>query len=109
MSHPTKEACLRACHECAIACLQCATACLREPDPKPMARCIALDLGCADLCHLAVASIARGDEQMTEICTLCAQACSRCAAECGKHDIDHCQRCAEACKRCADDCIAVSN
>ena len=46
-----------ACHECAVACLQCATACLKEPDPKAMARCVALDLECADICQLAVASI----------------------------------------------------
>ena len=109
MPSRNEEACLRACHECAVACLRCATACLQEPDPKPMARCIALDLECADICQLAVASISRGDERMNAICTLCAQACSRCAAECGRHDMDHCQHCAEACKRCADACVAMSN
>lgn len=109
MLSANEEACLRACHECAVACLRCATACLQEPDPKPMARCIALDLECADICRLAVASIARGDEHLNATCTLCAQVCSRCAAECGKHDMDHCQRCAEACRRCADACVAMSN
>jgi hypothetical protein len=109
MPSPHEEACLRACHECAVACLQCATACLKEPDPKAMARCVALDLECADICQLAVASIARGDENVKAICTLCAQACSRCAAECGKHDMNHCRHCAAACKRCADACIEMSN
>ena len=109
MTHPAKEACLRACHECAAACLQCATACLKEPDPKPMARCVALDLECADLCQLAAASIARGDESAKAICTLCAQVCGRCAAECRKHEMDHCQYCAAACNRCADACVEMSN
>ena len=109
MPNPIKEACLQACNECAVACLRCATACLQEADPKPMARCIALDLECAAICQLAVASIARGGEHMQAICSLCAQACRGCATECGKHNMDHCRRCAEACKRCADACLAMAH
>ena len=109
MLSPTEQACLQACNECAAACLQCATACLQEPDPKPMARCIALDLECADICQLAAASIARGGAHMNAICALCVQACQGCATECGMHNMDHCKRCAEACKRCADACIAMAH
>jgi hypothetical protein len=72
-----------------------------------MARCIALDLECADVCRLAAASIARGGEHMQAICALCAKACRGCAAECGHHSMDHCKRCAEACKRCEDACLAM--
>jgi len=104
-----EEACLRACNESAAACLQCATACLEEDDPKPMARCIALDLECADICRLAAASIARGGEHRHAICALCADACRSCAAECSKHGMDHCKRCAEACTRCADACLAMAH
>ncbi len=60
MSSQIEEACLRACNECAAACLECASACINETDPKPMARCMALDLECADICRLAAASIAKG-------------------------------------------------
>ena len=108
MLNPIVEACLKTCGECAVACLSCAAACLLEDDPKPMVRCIALDLECADICQLAVASMARGGEHMKAICALCAQACRSCATECGKHDMDHCKRCAEACKRCADACQAMA-
>ncbi|MBC7729719.1 MAG: four-helix bundle copper-binding protein [Microbacteriaceae bacterium] len=108
MPNQTEEACLRACNECAAACLQCATACLQEADPKAMARCIALDLGCADICRLAAASIARGGEHLLAICALCADACRGCAAECGKHEMAHCQRCAEACTRCAAACLNMA-
>ncbi len=94
--------CLRACNECAAACLQCATACLQEDNPKSMARCIALDLECAEICRLAASSIAMSGAQKNAVCALCATACEACAAECGKHSMDHCQKCAEACKRCAD-------
>jgi hypothetical protein len=108
MLNQIEEACLRACNECAAACLQCATACLQEDDPKPMARCIALDLECADICRLAAASIARGGEHMQAICALCETACHGCASECSEHSMDHCKRCAEACERCAQACRAMA-
>ena len=107
MSSQIEEACLQACNECAAACLHCATACLQEADPKPMTRCIALDLECADMCQLAAASIARGGEHMKAICALCAEVCRSCATVCGTHDMGHCKRCAEACKRCADACLTM--
>ena len=109
MAQQIEEVCLGACNDCAVACLQCAAACLREAEPKPMARCIALNLECADICQLAVASMARGGEHMKEICALCALACRGCAAECGTHDMDHCKRCAEACERCAGACLAMAH
>jgi len=74
MLNQIEEACLRAYNDGAAACLECATACLQEADPKPMARCIALDLECADVCRLAAASIDRGGEHMQAICALCAKA-----------------------------------
>lgn len=104
MMSPTEKECLMECQACATACLQCAQACLREEDPKAMARCIALDTECADMCRLAATSIARGDTHMKEVCALCAQVCQACAAECFKHPMDHCQQCAQACQRCADAC-----
>ena len=100
--------CLLACNACAAACLQCATSCLKEDDPKSMVRCIALDMECADICQLAAASIARGDEHLKAVCTLCASACHACAMECGKHDMDHCKHCAETCKRCAAACRGMA-
>ena len=109
MPNEIEEAGLRACNDCATECLKCATACLHEADSRPMARCIALDLECADLCQLAAASIARGGEHVHAICALCAKACRSCATECDKHDMDHCKRCAEACERCADACLAMAH
>lgn len=101
--------CLRACNECAAACLQCATACLKEGDPKPMVRCIGLDLECADICGLAARSIASGGEHMKAVLSLCAKACETCADECAKHAMDHCKRCADACKSCAVACHALAH
>ena len=96
--------CILACNECAVECDECAAACLREDDVKMMARCIALDMDCAAMCQLAVATMARGSEHAGPICLLCADICDSCAVECSKHSMEHCKRCAEACRRCAKAC-----
>ncbi len=72
-----------------------------------MSRCIALDLDCADLCRTAASLMARGSAFAGEFCQLCATVCDACAAECGKHDMDHCQQCAAACRRCAEACRSM--
>ena len=104
MAHQQYQTCIDACNGCAAACNYCAAACLQEPDVQSMARCIALDMECADVCRLAAASMARGDEHVQAICALCADICQACGDECTKHPMDHCQECAEACRRCADEC-----
>lgn len=104
MAHEQFQDCIEACNRCAAACDHCATACLAEADPKPMARCIALDLDCADICRLAAASMARDSEFVPAVCGLCALICENCAEECARHQHRHCQECAAACRRCAEAC-----
>jgi len=72
-----------------------------------MARCIRLDLDCSSLCRLASAAMARGSEQVSAICGLCADICEACAEECGSHQMDHCQECAAACRRCSQECRSI--
>ncbi|MBK0394942.1 four-helix bundle copper-binding protein [Ramlibacter algicola] len=100
--------CIAACNACEVACLHCASACLQEPDVKMMARCIARDMDCAQLCQTAVALMAGGSDLAPALCKVCEQACRACAEECVKHDMDHCQQCAEACRRCADACASMA-
>jgi len=104
MARESREECLEACNACADACDHCADACLGERDLQALAECIRLDLDCSALCRLAAALIAKDSRFAKELCLLCAKACEACAAECGKHDMDHCRACAEACRRCADEC-----
>lgn len=104
MAHERYATCIDACNACALACDHCAVSCLREADPKPMARCIALDIDCAQICRLASAFMSRDSELASELCNACADVCEACGAECAKHDMDHCKRCAEACRRCAQEC-----
>lgn len=104
MAHQQYAACIEACYACAAACDHCATACLQEDDVKMMARCIALDMDCAEICRMAAAFMARDSQFAKQICALCAEICEACGDECAKHKHDHCQECARACKRCADEC-----
>ena len=109
MSHERFHSCIEACNQCALACDHCASACLAEANPKPMARCIALDIDCAEICRLAAGYMARGSELAAAVCQACAEVCEACAAECAIHDMDHCRACAEACRRCAQECRRMAD
>ena len=104
MSHQPFNACIEACNTCAAACNYCATACLHESEVAKMAKCIALDIDCAQICALAAAAMARGSVEVKAICALCADVCKSCGHECGQHDAAHCQQCAKACQLCAQEC-----
>ena len=108
MTQQQFESCIEACNACADACDFCAASCLKEDDVKMMARCIALDMDCAQICRSAAAYMARGSEFAGLICAACAEICDACGDECGKHQMSHCQECAQACRRCADECRRMS-
>jgi hypothetical protein len=69
-----------------------------------MAKCIALDIDCAEICALAASVMGRASETSKQVCSACAQVCQMCGDECAKHQMQHCQDCAQACMRCADEC-----
>jgi hypothetical protein len=99
------RSCIDACYACALACDECAVSCLKEEDFPHLARCIQLDMDCADMCRLAMAYMGRDSELVNLICQTCAEICDACAEECAHHDtMEHCRACEEACRRCADEC-----
>lgn len=108
MAHERFQDCIDACDDCAAACDHCAVACLGENDVASLARCIRLDLDCAQLCRVASDAMARGSEFAAQICALCADACEACGEECARHRHEHCRQCAEACRRCAEACRRMS-
>ena len=106
MAHQENQSLLEALNNCAAECNHCATACLDEQDVKMLARCIKLDLDCADICQLTASYVARGSEHANHLLKECAEICEACAAECEKHThMEHCKRCAVACRRCAEACM----
>jgi len=68
MAHQDFQDCIDACNNCAAACDHCSTACLAEEDVKMMARCIALDMDCSQICRLAAAYMARGSDFAAALC-----------------------------------------
>lgn len=77
-----------------------------------LARCIRLDLDCADVCDATGRILSRQtafDMQMAGTALrACAETCRLCAEECEKHaqemNMEHCRICAEACRRCESSC-----
>lgn len=109
MAYEKFQACIDECNACAAACDHCAVACLLEHRVGSMARCIRLDIDCAQICRLAAAAMARGSEFAGLICNACAEVCEACAEECAQFQVDHCQRCAQACHRCAAECRRMAS
>ena len=110
MSHEQFKSCIDACNACAMACGHCAASCLEEKDVQAMARCIALDTDCAEICRIAVAYMSRGSECVAVVCDACADVCEACAQECERHKgMEHCRLCAQACRRCAEECRRMAS
>ena len=90
--------------QCIAACNNCFDQCLMEEHVKEMVGCIRSDRECADMCTFVLGFISRQGSMKSDLLELCAINCEACAAECGKHDMDHCQACAKACRECAEAC-----
>jgi hypothetical protein len=115
-THPqatTNEAlarCIEECFACAMTCTSCADACLAEKDLQELARCIRLNLDCADVCDATGRMVTRQtspEPRLTlSMLDACALACRLCAEECERHagHHEHCRVCAEACRRCEQAC-----
>lgn len=93
---------------CVAACNFCASSCLKEDSVKMMAKCIALDMDCADVCRTTSVLLARNSDHAKHLLKECIELCEACAAECSKHEHDHCQACAKACRECAEACKAAA-
>ncbi|GAB4098304.1 four-helix bundle copper-binding protein [Sinomonas halotolerans] len=106
-------ACIRACFESAQACTACADACLAEDAVAELARCVRIDLDCADVCSATGNLLSRHsgeDLRMVRIAVeACRIACASCAVECEQHadHHEHCRLCAEACRRCERACAEL--
>lgn len=100
--------CIEACVQCMIACEVCAEGCLRSDDVKERLDCIRLCRDTTELCVSAVIVLARGSENVEELCRVVAKTCERCAAECEKYEGEMMRRCAEACRRSAEECRKIA-
>ena len=99
--------------DCSQACSACADSCLSEDTVADLAKCIRLDLDCADICAATGNILPRQTEYDANVTRplvqACRQACSSCGDECERHASmhEHCRVCAEACRRCEQACARL--
>lgn len=97
--------CLDACAACASVAENCAALCSRSPEPKQLARIVALARTCADVCLLTARLLAQQSEFVQEYCALCAEVCHTLRQECLRQaSLSYCQCCAEVALRCDKAC-----
>lgn len=105
MPHQENKKLIDALNKCAIECNYCAVSCLDEEDVDMLARCIRLNMDCAEMCRLVAGFFARGSEHALHLLPECADICISCARECDSHShMKHCADCAQACRECAEAC-----
>lgn len=93
----------RLCLDCVRLCELCANECI-DAGRKDLAMCIKLCGACADSCVLCIKCMSSDLSQYKQACTLAADLCEACAAECEKGQGDLMRQCAEACRKCAQAC-----
>lgn len=101
------KSCCDACGECAEACNKTFHHCTQQAaaGKAAHARIAQITADCAAFCTLSAEMIARHSALMVFSCRACADACRRCASECGTFDTDMDMKvCVEACKRCEESC-----
>ncbi len=108
MAHEKNQELLKKLHDCLTHCEHCYSSCLNMDDVTMMAKCIATDRVCSDVCALTIQALARDCTYAPDFVKLCAKVCEDCGKECEKHDHDHCQACAKACFACAEACRAYA-
>jgi hypothetical protein len=109
MSHEKHSDVISVLWECATMCEHCASACLQEDDVKMLAKCIRLDLDCAEICKTTATLLSRNAEHNPGLMQACIQICKACAEECEKHShMEHCRECAEICRRCEEVCSGLN-
>ena len=96
--------CIAACQECLIDCQACLAAMATKESMNDCPRCC---VDCVDACLIAVKFMASDSKYAKQYCSLCADICDWCAAQCAEHDHAHCQKCAESSRKCAEACRAM--
>lgn len=96
---------------CESVCIVCGDACLTEPDVGMLARCIALNESCADVCAGTRRTLSRiGSQESTVLrrqLEACREVCILCAEECELHEHEHCRICAASCRSSEKACSAA--
>lgn len=72
-------------------------------DVTGMEKCIELCLLCIRACSDCLDACESAQLDRGKLMHGCAEACKRCAAECGKHGTEDCAKCAASCNNCIEE------
>ncbi len=99
--------CIDACLTCHKTCLGMAmTHCLETGAEHVTPQHFRLMIDCAAICATAADFLSHKSQFHREMCGLCAEVCSTCAADCER--IGGMEECVKACRACAASCGAMA-
>jgi hypothetical protein len=106
----SNQSIIDALRDCVEACNTCGADCLEERDVKILARCIGLNIDCAEICDLTLRYLSRNSEFSASLADECVVICEACARECEKHiHMVHCVECARVCRKCSQECRKIAS
>nr|ADN17555.1 protein of unknown function DUF326 [Gloeothece verrucosa PCC 7822] len=107
--NPEMRQCIENCLDCHSVCLNTVFYCLEKGGKHSDTAHIRLMLDCAEICQISANFMLRGSDLHSRTCGICADICSRCAADCqSMGDDSQMTACADMCRRCAETCEQMS-
>jgi len=101
--------CIEECKNCEQICSESIQYCLQQGGPHVDQRHMQILLDCVRLCAESASFMMRASPMQSELCTLCADVCDRCAKACEAFPNDQQMKaCADFCRRCANTCRDMS-
>lgn len=103
--------CIQNCRDCHAICEQTIIHCLRQGGVHAASDHQRILQDCAQICQLSEDFMLRGSPFHTNVCSICAQICLRCAQSCeqiGNGD-SQMKTCADLCRKCAQSCEQMAS
>ena len=108
MHNPKFKKAIDRCVECVSLCNHAAISALEGDNVQEMRKCIRISLECAIFCRVAAELLSLDSRFSKTICSIVADVCNACAAECEQHNNSgEWALCAEYCRACANELMGV--
>lgn len=104
------QICIQNCLECARVCEHLIQHCLKKGGKHSHPQHIRRLQDCVDICLVSAQFMTRESSFHHETCSVCANICETCAADCEKMADDEVMKiCAQVCQTCAESCKKMSS
>lgn len=107
---PTQTECKTECDSCATMCAKTLTYCQKKGGKHMQGEHTKTMKDCISTCKMSGEMIGRGSTLSSKSCSLCKDACNKCAETCESFKGDKKMKdCAEACRKCATSCEKMAS